>query len=81
MPWSAGAAPANITIQNDPDKISVTQEYLHGLRVALETERRRVEELEAEVCRLNRELAEYRVSDGFPKKCLNSSNFLRCSVL
>eukprot|EP00752_Nemacystus_decipiens_P003017 g2798.t1 len=44
----------------DPDKISVSQEYLHGLRVALETERRRVEELEAEVCRLNRELAVYR---------------------
>lgn len=51
--------------QNDPDKICVSQEYLHGLRVALETERRRVEELEAEVCRLNKELAVFRVSDGF----------------
>lgn len=43
----------------------MSQEYLHGLRVALETERRRVEELEAEVCRLNRELAVHRVSDGY----------------
>lgn len=56
--------------QNDPDKISVSQEYLHGLRVALETERRRVEELEAEVCRLNKELAVFRVSDGFSRRPL-----------
>lgn len=54
-----------INIQNDPEKISVSQEYLHGLRVALDTERRRVEELEAEVCRLNKELVTFRVSDGF----------------
>ncbi|CAM9781170.1 unnamed protein product [Pylaiella littoralis] len=45
---------------NDPDKISVSQEYLHGLRVALETERRRVEELETEVCRLNKELVAFK---------------------
>lgn len=48
----------------------MSQEYLHGLRVALDTERRRVEELEAEVCRLNKELEGYRVSEwcffGFP---------------
>lgn len=49
-------------VQNGPDKIPVSQEYLHGLRVALDTERRRVEELEAEVCRLNKELEGYRVS-------------------
>lgn len=48
-------------MQNDPDKISVSQEYLHGLRVALDTERRRVEELESEVCRLNKELAAFKV--------------------
>lgn len=53
--------PAVLSIQIDPDKISVSQEYLHGLRVALETERRRVEELETEVCRLNKELAACKV--------------------
>ncbi|CAM9370869.1 unnamed protein product, partial [Ectocarpus sp. 6 AP-2014] len=57
---AGGAFPTDGSGPDDPEKISVSQEYLHGLRVALDTERRRVEELEAEVCRLNKELATLR---------------------
>lgn len=38
--------------------------YLQGLRAALDTERRRVEELEAEVLFLRKELAAFKVITG-----------------
>lgn len=39
----------------------MSQEYLQGLRFSLDTERRRVEELEEEVLRLKRELQAMKV--------------------
>lgn len=68
-----------LSVQDDPEKISVSQEYLHGLRVALDTERRRVEELEAEVCRLNKELAALRASFREDEWLFSSSYFSRWS--
>lgn len=39
------------------EQVSVNIEYLHGLRFELQEEKRKVEELEAEVKRLREELA------------------------
>lgn len=63
--------------QNDNDMVFVSQEYVGGLRFSLDTERRRVGELEEEVQRLKSELSALKVRS--PKRVEGCSS--HCSIV
>lgn len=62
-PLSSLFYPLLCTPQDGGEQITVSSEYLTSLRFALQTERRRVEELEKEALFLRAELAKLKVRD------------------